>query len=372
MDEATFTEAGLYDPEAPGAADRLALLEYLVGLGATLDDLTGARDDGRLPGLASDLARRGTDVRLTPRELAVRANIDFEDLEQLIRAAGLAAFDPDESVFRARDAAAFALFQAGVDLFGPEPTFEFTRSVGAACASMADSATALFATTVAGEFDERAVGEVDQARTTAFAATMLAEQVPAVIETLFFHHVNAAVLRSFAARSGDARTATYAVGFVDLVASTALNRRLGPADLAEAIGGFERAATEIVTGLGGRVVKTIGDEIMFVNADPVAACDTALAMRDAVDADTRLGAVRGGLAYGDLVLGYGDFYGADVNLAARLARAADPGQVLVTESLAARAASPALEFTVVDDIVAPGFDELVRVAALDRGAGTRR
>ena len=372
MDEATFAAAGLYDPGAPAAADRLALLEYLVGLGATLEELTDSRDHGRLPALASDLARRGTDVRLTPREAAARAGIEFEDLEQLIRSAGLAAFDPNEPVFRPRDVAAFALFRAGVGLFGTEPTLEFTRALGAACAAMADSATALFGINVLGRFDEHAVSELEQARTRAFAATMLAEQVSDVIETLFFHHVDAAVLRSVAARSVDARTATYAVGFVDLVASTALNRQLGPGDLAQVIGGFERAAIEIVTGRGGRVVKTICDEVMFVNADAAAACDTALALRDAVSDDPRLGSVRSGLAYGDLVLGYGDFYGAEVNLAARLVRAAEPGQILATESLSVRAASPELAFTTVDGVVAAGFDDLVPTVSVERRLGTHR
>lgn len=158
--------------------------------------------------------------------------------------------------------------------------------------------------------------------------------------------------RSVAARSSDTRTATYAVGFLDLVASTSLNRSLGPAELAEAMGGFERDAIEVVAARGGRVVKTIGDEVMFVNPDPVAACETALVVLDAVEENPRLG--------------YGDFYGEDVNLAARLVRAADPGQVLVSAALAARAEHAGFARTAVGDVVVAGFDEPVEATAIGR------
>ncbi|HEU5302565.1 MAG TPA: adenylate cyclase regulatory domain-containing protein [Acidimicrobiia bacterium] len=366
MDEATFTAAGLYDPDAPGADERLRLLDYLVGLGATLEDLQAAHGIGMLQRIVIDLVRRTGGPLISSREVADRGGVRLDVVERVVRAAGLPLVDPDQPVFREEDADAFALFEQGAAIFGDGPTLEFTRTIGAAMASIADSAMALFGIGAASRFDVSEVGELEQAKIGELASTILnsKEGVLRTIDVLFFHHVGAAVRRSVAARSGDTRTATYAVGFVDLVASTALNRRLGPAELAEAIGGFERAATEVVTSREGRVVKTIGDEIMFVNADPGAACETALALRDAVHDDPRLGTVRGGLAYGELVLGYGDFYGAEVNLAARLVRAAEPGQILVTEAVTGRVASSTMACTRVDEVVVAGFDDAVDAFSL--------
>ena len=57
MNAAEFQALGVYDPSASRAAQRLELLEYLVNLGATADDLVAFRD--KLPGLASVVAIRG-------------------------------------------------------------------------------------------------------------------------------------------------------------------------------------------------------------------------------------------------------------------------------------------------------------------------
>ena len=70
-----FEALGVYDLGAPHAAQRLELLEYLVGLGATADDLVARRDE--LPGLASVVAirRRGA---LTVSEAVERSGISEE------------------------------------------------------------------------------------------------------------------------------------------------------------------------------------------------------------------------------------------------------------------------------------------------------
>ncbi|MFI5039649.1 MAG: hypothetical protein ACHQCG_06885, partial [Solirubrobacterales bacterium] len=69
---ADFEAFGLYDPAEPHAASKLELLEYLVGLGATADDLVGHRDD--LSGLATIVASRAGPA-LTLSEAAQRAGV---------------------------------------------------------------------------------------------------------------------------------------------------------------------------------------------------------------------------------------------------------------------------------------------------------
>ena len=86
----------------------------------------------------------------------------------------------------------------------------------------------------------------------------------------------------------------------------------------------------LVVDHGGRVIKTIGDEVLFVADDPAAAAEVALAMAErGEDPRDRMPQVRAGLAYGAVVSRLGDVYGPTVNIAARLTSVARPGTVLV-------------------------------------------
>ena len=136
-------------------------------------------------------------------------------------------------------------------------------------------------------------------------------------------------------RPDPARTAvtmTRTVGFVDLVGSTDVLRGLSVAEMAASVNRFEMLIWDLVGRAGGRVVKLIGDEAMFVLEDPVAACRLALSL---VAVSTQ--PVRVGLAHGQVVAFHGDFYGPTANLAARLVAAAQPGTIVVNESIAAAA-----------------------------------
>ena len=90
-----FETLGVYDPAEPHAARKLELLEYLVSLGATADDLVEHRDD--LPGLATIVASRAGEA-LTLSEAAERAGVTEERLLAIIRAAGFAEPGPEDRV----------------------------------------------------------------------------------------------------------------------------------------------------------------------------------------------------------------------------------------------------------------------------------
>ena len=76
MDQAdAWRAAGLYDPDGPGAADRLALLEYLTEHGATVEQMVVAHGAGTLPGVASDLVTQGRTDMVTVAELADRGGV---------------------------------------------------------------------------------------------------------------------------------------------------------------------------------------------------------------------------------------------------------------------------------------------------------
>jgi adenylate cyclase len=147
--------------------------------------------------------------------------------------------------------------------------------------------------------------------------------------------VEAAIARSRATRvEGDSfGTARVAVGFVDLVGFTPLSLAMPTAELAAMVEDFEGRAADIVVSNGGRVVKLIGDEVMFAAIDPAAACAIALDLVDEFRSSAHV-APRAGIAYGLVIARGGDYYGPVVNLAARIADLAVPSEVLVSAEVA--------------------------------------
>jgi|GEM_PF-193128 len=116
-----------------------------------------------------------------------------------------------------------------------------------------------------------------------------------------------------------------AVGFADMVSFTSSSRHMDERTLANLVQGFEARCSAIITVAGGRVVKTIGDEVLYVAETPQVGAQIALALaREFHEPQVRVG-----LVWGRILSRLGDIYGATVNMAARLTAIAEPGQVLV-------------------------------------------
>ncbi|GAA2888748.1 adenylate/guanylate cyclase domain-containing protein [Streptosporangium fragile] len=125
---------------------------------------------------------------------------------------------------------------------------------------------------------------------------------------------------------------TLSVGFADLVSFTQVSRELDERGLADLVEGFESRASDVVAAHGGRLVKTLGDEVLFTVADPRTAAVIALEL---VDVIREYGLqVRVGLAHGPVLPVMGDVFGTTVNLAARLTAIARPGTIVVDAGLA--------------------------------------
>jgi adenylate cyclase len=160
-------------------------------------------------------------------------------------------------------------------------------------------------------------------------------------------------------------TAHMTIGFVDLVGFTTLSRRMSARELADLIERFEETAQDIVAARGGRVVKLIGDEVMFVALGAGAACDIALALFEHFAGDRSV-TPRGALATGELVIRGGDYYGPVVNLASRVADLAVPNELLVTAAPATEANSPALRFEPAGKRMLKGFVEPIVLLTVER------
>lgn len=122
-----------------------------------------------------------------------------------------------------------------------------------------------------------------------------------------------------------------AVLFVDVCGSTSMYERKGDRVAFEVIRGALDVLGKAVDDHGGRVVKTIGDEVMAVFSTASAAVDAAVSMRSV---DPRRPAVRIGVHFGPVIENDGDVYGDTVNVAARVVALAKPREVLMTRSVA--------------------------------------
>ena len=127
----------------------------------------------------------------------------------------------------------------------------------------------------------------------------------------------------------DVAATVRSVGFADLVSFTRVVRRLSERELAALVQRFEAVASDVVTAHGGRVVKTVGDEVLFVARPGALAAQIALGVADEIGQDDLLPDVRVGLATGPVVGRLGDVFGTTVNRASRLTALARPGTVLV-------------------------------------------
>lgn len=146
---------------------------------------------------------------------------------------------------------------------------------------------------------------------------------------------NEIIQRSQEPEHGDVLPLPRALGFVDMVAFTSRARQLGSRGLAELVQGFEFTARDIVTANGARVVKTVGDAVLFIADDLLTAANIALTMIEAIRANPILLPVRSSLVWGRVVSRSGDIFGPAVNLASRLIDVAPKDTVYMDETTGA-------------------------------------
>jgi adenylate cyclase len=360
VDPAELERLGLYDPADEHAPERLELINYLIGLGATLEDLVEAgRDD--LPRVASMIALRGPG-RLTRAEVAERAGVSEDLAARVWRAAGFPDPGPDARVCTEEDVDALRTFGAGIELLGVEEAIQLARVIGSSLSRMAEAMIATFMVhvvepSVAGDPSGLAL-----ARANAQAAELL-RAAGVVNDFVLRRHIDIAQRPIVL---GGQETLPRTVGFVDLVESTVLARQLTTSELGASLVEFDELASDLVVDGGGRLVKLIGDEAMFVAADARAACEIALDLTARLAAHPRLPSARGALAAGDILTRDGDYFGPVVNLAARAVKLAEPGRVLVSAEV--RDTTDGYVFAPVGAQKLRGFDEPVELFRLERAS----
>ena len=320
----------------------MGLLRYLTERGATIEQMVDAHRAGALPGVAGELVTQGrTGWSLWPRSRSAAASLS-QHVMRILLAAGIPA--ERETEIPADLERLMSAFEQGSALMGEEAILAFTRVLGAAANNVAEAAIALFFAelgpgTVRGGPDELGRARLAEAATTVFT------EVPDVLAHLVMDAFERAQRRAQTARpwlgpvpsaedEAEGPTEVVALGFVDLVGSTAWALTLPLRDQNLALTRFESAAWTSAVLAGGRVIKMIGDEVFFAAPTAEAACRIGLEVCRAAAEDDVLPPARGAVGIGPATPREGDYFGPLVNLLARLVKAGAPGEVVVTEAVA--------------------------------------
>ena len=131
--------------------------------------------------------------------------------------------------------------------------------------------------------------------------------------------------------------------FVDLAGFTALTEAHGDDAAVDLLDTFTAAAMESVADTTAELVKTIGDAVMLAAPSASVGLDATRRVFEACYANDAFPEPRGGLHHGPVVARDGDYFGATVNLAARVASRAGSGQTLVTAEIAQAARDAGLD-----------------------------
>jgi adenylate cyclase len=307
---------------------RSDLRKFLLDAGASEDDLARAESEGWLPLLALD--RLVTPGRPTHdlAEVAVLAGSDEDRVRRLWRAVGFPDAPEGVAVFTDADAEAARLALNGAFARRSDLT-TVLRHVRVISSSMARVAAVLaenYGDTVR---DLRAQGVDDETVAWWVVEGFAADELAVLLVYAARLQLRAAVWRRMSLDA--APDITVAIGFADLAGYTQLSAELDPDRLTEFVGVWEELAYDTVAQFGGRVIKTIGDEVMFAGLS-LQVARIAVALRDAALAH-ELPPTRSGIAAGMVVARDGDYYGPVVNLASRLTEIAPAGVIYASGAL---------------------------------------
>lgn len=352
--------------EAAGIADareRAGLVEYLHGLGFSVEEMAAAESQGRLFGLAGDTVGRSGPPIYTLRTAAETLGVPVGDVARAWKMLGLSVEHPDTPALSQADIDALATWVEMRANLG-EPVDGFLRVLGATMARLAEAESSMIRLTQ----PDMWLGHTRDEFTTARAWRSVASYIPrigAMIDAV--HRQHQVSHRTFleGLAGGPSTAIVCGVGFADLTGFTALTQILTASELSVLLTEFGGTVSDVVHADNGRVVKFIGDAVMWVSSTPHQLAKAAIDLVNHPRAREAGLRVRAGLAYGEVVTLMGDYFGTPVNLAARLVDTANPGQILVASDL--RDKLPDLPATVLDPLTLKGFDEPITAYDLHCG-----
>ncbi|HEU0190929.1 MAG TPA: adenylate/guanylate cyclase domain-containing protein [Mycobacterium sp.] len=351
------------------ARERAPLLEYLVSLGFTSEEMVRAERRGRLFGLAGDFLGWSGPPLHSLHSAADELGVLVGELERAWTMFGLSADSHDARMLSQADVDALATAVAMRAQYGDhvEP---FLRVLGATMARLAEAESSMIRVSQPDVWLGHSQNELATARAWR-STTEFIPRVGALIDVVHRQHLVSARTFLEQLEGGPAASVVCGVGFADLSGFTAMTQVLTHQELSAMITDFGATVSDVVHADGGRVVKFIGDEVMWVSSTPKLLVEAAVDLVSHSKAREFGLRVRAGLGFGEVLAIGGDYFGNPVNLAARLVAAAEPGQILAAADV--REKLPGWSATALDPLPLKGFDEPVTAYDLGRegtGKGT--
>ena len=332
---------GIFDPETSDLldgltgqvrAERAELISWLFEQGITAEEIR----ESFAPMLLAARRILGDDgSHISARQISEEVGIELDQLLRFQRASGLPQVDdPDAAVFMRPDGDTAVHIKRFLDLgIDPEQMLTVVRVLAEGLSNAAE----VMRSAALGPVFHPGVTELEIAKGSqalvSQAAPLLGPMIQDMLLLQLRHVAETDAINANERRAGAPLPGArlVACAFADLVGFTRLGEELPPEGIEQLSNRLAEIARELVVA-PVRLIKTIGDAVMFVSTDTAALLDVMLGLVAATEADELLPQLRVGVAYGSAVSRAGDWFGSPVNLASRVTSAARPGAVLVSES----------------------------------------
>jgi adenylate cyclase len=356
----------------PAAASHVRIVARLRERGHSVNRIREASQSGKLAFGYIDELLPSTEGRYTLEQAAREIDLDPVLVERLFGAMGQNALSTEEITEEDLQVLRYGaeILAAGLPL---PALLQIVRVYGQAMAQVADAEVRLFHLYLHEPLMRDGVPGVEVAQA---MEGMTREMLPFAVPFINYLHgrmlgyfVEQDVIGHIESDLDDEETAEegrmrVAIAFADLAGYTKLTEEQGEA---EAVGAVERfvETVERTLPIDARVIKTLGDEVMVVGADAGALTVWAVELGGRLPAGSpppRIGIHSGAAIYRD-----GDYYGREVNRAARVVARASGGEVLVTRPVVdAASRQDELEFELIGEVVLKGFNEPTELFSVSR------
>jgi adenylate cyclase len=237
----------------------------------------------------------------------------------------------DSAAFTSADREAMAKLTALVDsgALGFETAVRLTRAVGHTMARLADWQVSTLSELVE-QLEDSGLGSGSRLTTGLEVIRAVEPTFEDLLMYAWRRHLAAAVSRveALGAKDSDLHTSTVTVGFADLVSFTELANGIDEDRLVDMIEEFESSCSDLVAARGGRVIKTLGDSVLFIAEGALVGVEIACDIVERIGGDPDFPDVHVGLATGPVVMRLGDVFGPPVNMASRLTGVARRNRVI--------------------------------------------
>jgi len=347
---------GTWTPEAAAQARVVARMR---ARGHSLREIRQATDQGRLAFAYVEELFPSTETAYTLAEAARETGLEPALIERISTALGLRPIHierlSEDDVQLLRYIA--AVLASGFPLVA---MLQLVRVYGQALAQIADAEVRLFHLYVHEPLMREGVSGLEMAEQMENLARELLPLSSPVMDQVHQHFLQHFIEQDvvghmesdLAGAAGGLGRMRVAIAFADLAGYTRLTEEEGEQHAVDAVERFVEAV-EITLPDEARVIKTIGDEVMVVGSDPATLTDWAVGFQSM---QTERPLPRIGIHYGYAIYRDGDYFGRDVNIAARVAARSAGGEVLLTKPVVDHAGSH-LEFERIAEVRLKGFTE---------------